>query len=183
MKELATQIVNSLSLSASAKGLLLSLDYPEEMEDYFVGDPLRVQQVLINLIGNAIKFTEQGSVTVEFKHEAGTVHIAVRDTGIGMSAEQVGSIFDPFTQADVSISRRFGGTGLGTTISRQLVKLMRGTIHVDSTPGQGSVFHIRALINPLFFSSGVYRLAAQAHLSRFEEFSCHARRTCLVAMS
>ncbi|WP_442593137.1 MHYT domain-containing protein [Parapusillimonas sp. JC17] len=143
MKELATQIVNSLSLSASAKGLLLSLDYPDEMEEYFVGDPLRVQQVLINLIGNAIKFTEQGSVTVEFKHEAGTVHIAVRDTGIGMSAEQVESIFDPFTQADVSISRRFGGTGLGTTISRQLVKLMRGTIHVDSAPGQGSVFHIR----------------------------------------
>ncbi|NYT49500.1 PAS domain S-box protein [Parapusillimonas granuli] len=143
LKELAVQIINSLSLNASAKGLLLSFHYPDDMGEYFVGDPLRIQQVLTNLIGNAIKFTEQGAVTVEFSHEAGVVHIAVKDTGIGMSPEQVESIFDPFTQADVSISRRFGGTGLGTTISRQLVKLMQGTIHVDSAPGQGSTFHIR----------------------------------------
>ncbi|NCE89181.1 response regulator receiver protein [Pseudomonas sp. L13] len=142
LKELASQVVASLSLTASAKGLLLMSDYPDDMDEYFKGDPLRIRQVLVNLISNAIKFTVQGTVTLEFYPHYDKIHVLVKDTGIGMSSQQLESIFDPFIQADVSISRRFGGTGLGTTISRQLVELMGGNIQVDSELGKGSVFHI-----------------------------------------
>ncbi|WP_454726829.1 MULTISPECIES: MHYT domain-containing protein [Cupriavidus] len=142
LKEVTEHILASLRLSAQAKNLTLTMVYPAQMETYFKGDPLRIQQVLTNLIGNAIKFTERGTVSVEFLHENGLVHIRVRDTGIGMSEQQLQTIFDPFSQADASISRRFGGSGLGTTIARQLVELMAGSIYADSVPGQGSVFHV-----------------------------------------
>jgi len=142
LKEVTEHILASLRLSAQAKNLALTMVYPEDMERYFKGDPLRIQQVLTNLIGNAIKFTERGAVTVEFRPENGLVHIRVRDTGIGMSSQQLQTIFDPFSQADASIGRRFGGSGLGTTIARQLVELMAGSIYADSVPGEGSVFHV-----------------------------------------
>lgn len=148
LKELAGHIEASMCLSAQSKGLTLDTDYPDGMPQYFKGDPLRVQQVLANLIGNAIKFTEQGHVSVIFRHEGGQVHVQVRDSGIGMSPEQLQTIFAPFSQADASISRRFGGTGLGTTIARQLVELMGGTIDVESTLGVGSVFHVRLPLLP-----------------------------------
>lgn len=143
MKAVAAQVDSSLRLAAQSKHLVLATYYPEEMPEFFQGDPLRVQQILTNLVGNAIKFTESGSVDVVFAHDADIVHIQVRDTGIGMTPEQVETIFAPFTQADASISRRFGGTGLGTTIARQLVELMRGDIEVESQPGFGSTFHVR----------------------------------------
>ncbi len=143
LKGLAYQIENSLRLSAQAKSLAFIVDYPDDMPEYFQGDPLRVQQVLTNLLGNAIKFTEQGSVRLALSYRAGKVRADISDTGIGMSKEQVESIFTLFTQADASISRRFGGTGLGTTIARQLVELMGGAIGVESKLGQGSVFHVQ----------------------------------------
>ncbi|WP_322999675.1 MHYT domain-containing protein [Castellaniella sp.] len=143
LKALAHQIESSLRLGAQAKHLTLSTHYPDDMPEYFQGDTLRLLQILTNLVGNAIKFTESGSVELHFSYQTGTVHVQVRDTGIGMSPEQIRAIFDPFTQADASISRRFGGTGLGTTIARQLVQTMGGRIEVSSTPGQGSTFHIR----------------------------------------
>jgi PAS domain S-box-containing protein len=142
LKGLAFQIESSLRLGAHAKNLDLTTHYPEGMPEFFRGDQLRLLQILTNLVGNAIKFTESGSVTVDFAYEAGQVHIAVRDTGIGMTPEQVRTIFDPFTQADASISRRFGGTGLGTTIARQLAEIMGGHIEAESVLGQGSVFHV-----------------------------------------
>jgi PAS domain S-box-containing protein len=142
LKGLAFQIESSLRLGAQARGLDLRTHYPEGMPEYFKGDQFRLLQVLTNLVGNAIKFTESGTVNVDFAYEAGRVHIQVRDTGIGMTPEQIRSIFDPFTQADASISRRFGGTGLGTTIARQLVEIMGGHIEVESAPGEGSVFHV-----------------------------------------
>ncbi|MBF8670254.1 response regulator [Pseudomonas putida] len=142
LRELALQIESSLRLSAQAKQLTLTTLYPVDMPEYFQGDPLRLLQILTNLIGNAIKFTERGSVDVEFGYINNVVHVRVRDTGIGMSPKQVASIFSPFTQADASISRRFGGTGLGTTIARQLAELMNGRIDVESRLGHGSTFHV-----------------------------------------
>ncbi len=143
LRGLAFQIESSLRLAAQAKHLTLTTHYPDTVPEYFQGDPLRVLQILTNLVGNAIKFTERGGVDVHFAHDDRGVHIAVRDSGIGMTAQQLELIFAPFTQADASISRRFGGTGLGTTIARQLTELMGGDISVDSEPGRGSTFHIR----------------------------------------
>ncbi|MGA0584137.1 MAG: MHYT domain-containing protein, partial [Castellaniella sp.] len=142
LKNLAMQIDSSLRLGAQARGLRLTTHYPDDMPEYFKGDTLRLLQVLTNLVGNAIKFTETGGVDVLFSLEGGVVHVRVCDTGIGMSPAQIQSIFDPFTQADASISRRFGGTGLGTTIARQLVEAMKGRIEVESEPGRGSTFHV-----------------------------------------
>ena len=148
LKGISMQIESSLRLSAQARGLSLTTSYPANLPEYFLGDPLRILQVLTNLVGNAIKFTERGGVELSFSSEDEQVIIMVRDTGIGMTQEQVASIFTPFTQADASISRRFGGTGLGTTISRQLVELMDGQIEVESALGQGSCFRVRLPLAP-----------------------------------
>ena len=111
------------------------------------GDPNRLRQVLTNLVGNAVKFTERGSVTISAAAEAvgpGRVelHLRVRDTGIGISRDKCARIFEPFAQAEESTTRRFGGTGLGLSISATLVELMGGRIWVESAPGAGSTFHI-----------------------------------------
>lgn len=141
--EVAKQVTASLSLSAESKGIPLNLDYSKKLPSYLKGDPLRIQQILTNLIGNALKFTEKGHVTLRiYPNEDNTIHIEVKDTGIGMTANQQKHIFDSFVQADASISRRFGGTGLGTTISKQLVELMHGSIYVESVYGHGSTFHV-----------------------------------------
>ena len=143
LKALAAQIESSLRLGAQQKGLSLVTHYASELPEYFRGDPLRLLQVLTNLVGNAIKFTERGSVVVRFLGGVQGLVVEVEDTGIGMSPDQVANVFAPFTQADASISRRFGGTGLGTTISRQLVELMGGHIEVRSAEGVGSCFTVR----------------------------------------
>jgi PAS domain S-box-containing protein len=142
LREVAEEIVATMNLAASTKGLLLELIYPASTPDFFIGDPLRIRQIVTNLLGNAIKFTEQGKVSLIIHYQDNLLHIQVKDTGIGMSTQQLKHIFDPFAQADNSISRRFGGTGLGTTISRQLIELMGGRIHVDSAIGLGSIFHV-----------------------------------------
>ncbi len=148
--ELCKQVVASLRLAADAKNLEFRLNYAPELHHFYRGDPLRIQQVLNNLIGNAIKFTQSGSVRVDVNPEAGrnAISIRVTDTGIGMSPDQLRQVFTPFTQADVSISRRFGGTGLGVSIARQLVDLMGGTMNVQSNLGVGSIFEVTIPLEP-----------------------------------
>ncbi len=138
-----------LQLQAHEKRIQLITRVQPGVPSWLVGDALRLRQVLINLVGNALKFTEHGEVRVEISlaqpHDGDPplrlrLRGAVTDTGIGMTREQIGQIFDPFTQADGSITRRYGGTGLGLTIVQRLVSLMDGTVSVESEPGLGSCF-------------------------------------------
>jgi hypothetical protein len=134
-------VVSTLWIQARKKQLELKLQLDPNLGEFYLGAPDRLRQVLTNLIGNAIKFTEQGSVLVEVVLQADQqLRFNIQDTGIGIAPDRLGQIFDAFTQADASMSRRFGGTGLGTTISKQLVELMGGQIWVTSTEGVGSCF-------------------------------------------
>jgi signal transduction histidine kinase/DNA-binding response OmpR family regulator len=137
------------ALKARDKGLTLQFSGAEAIPERLLGDALRLSQILINLVGNAIKFTERGSIRVGVRRLAGStervrLEFTVADSGMGIEREQLERLFSPFTQADSSITRRFGGTGLGLSICRQLVTLMDGEIDVASTPGQGSVFRFTA---------------------------------------
>jgi PAS domain S-box-containing protein len=127
---------------ARAKGLDLHLDKAPDLPPVCVGDPLHLGQVLLNLLTNAVKFTETGSITLSAALHDGQLVFRVADTGIGMSAEQLGYVFNPFQQADGSTTRKFGGTGLGLAICKRLVELMKGDIRVESTPGAGSRFEV-----------------------------------------
>jgi signal transduction histidine kinase/CheY-like chemotaxis protein len=139
-------MLKALALRADQKGLELVCAIQPAVPDVVVGDPGRLRQILINLVGNAIKFTDRGEVVLRLTLETRTsdavwVHFAVQDTGIGIAAAQHRLIFEPFTQADGSTTRHYGGTGLGLAISTQLVHLMGGRLWVESERGQGSVFH------------------------------------------
>ena len=147
-------IANLFNLKARASGVELAIGAQPDVPNRLVGDPLRLSQVLSNLVGNAIKFTAHGEIalTVAVAKDTGdtnnvgavTLRFAVRDTGLGLTAEQLAGLFTPFTQADTSTTRKYGGTGLGLAISKQLVEHMGGTITVDSTPGSGSCFSFTA---------------------------------------
>ena len=121
-------------------GVSLTSHVDDDLPDLFLGDPTRVRQILLNLTTNAIKFTSKGRVEVQVSVSAGQLRFAVRDTGIGISAEIVPHLFERFSQADGSTARRFGGTGLGLAICKRLVELMGGRIGVESTPDHGSTF-------------------------------------------
>jgi CheY-like chemotaxis protein len=123
------------------KGLELRLKLDPDLPAALFADPARVRQVLLNLLGNAIKFTPSGTITLEARRDGDMTRIAVLDTGIGIPAEKQPAVFEAFTQADGSITRRFGGTGLGLTISSRLVRLMGGEMGLISAPGVGSEFH------------------------------------------
>lgn len=127
---------------AEQKGLRLVLDAAQAGGCYR-GDPGRIRQIVFNLISNAVKFTSAGEVRIGASHSGGVLKIAVEDTGVGMSPDVLKSLFTPFTQADASTSRQYGGTGLGLTICRQLAELMGGTLTVVSSPAQGSLFTLR----------------------------------------
>ncbi|MDR3135141.1 MAG: response regulator, partial [Deltaproteobacteria bacterium] len=130
---------------ADAKGIELNLYYPDDIPEYLVGDQVRVGQIINNLLSNAVKFTQKGSVDLSAKvvETLGSQFVlcfSVKDSGIGMTEEQRGQLFKAFTQADASITRRYGGTGLGLTISKRLSEMMGGTIWCESKPGEGSKF-------------------------------------------
>jgi PAS domain S-box-containing protein len=128
---------------AGAKGLDLRLEKAADLPPSCIGDPLRLGQVLLNLLTNAVKFTEAGSVTLSAALQGGQLVFRVTDTGIGMTPDQLGYVFNPFQQADGSTTRKFGGTGLGLAICKRLVELMQGEIRVESTVGAGSLFEVR----------------------------------------
>ena len=145
LEEVMGNLVTIVSNKSQEKNLEFLLETAPEAPILLIGDPLRLCQVLINLAGNAIKFTEMGEVVVraELEDETGNqvvLRFTVQDTGIGMSQKEIGKLFQPFTQADASITRRFGGTGLGLIISKRLVEMMGGKIWVESKPGEGSKF-------------------------------------------
>ncbi|WP_150426995.1 PAS domain S-box protein [Dechloromonas sp. CZR5] len=142
LRDVCMQVIASLRVNAQAKSLPLVLDYPDREPEFFKGDALRIEQILLNLLGNAIKFTDRGEVGISVRHLGDVVHLVVSDTGIGIAPDRIARIFDPFAQADASMSRRFGGTGLGTTIARQLIEIMHGRIWVESELGIGSQFHV-----------------------------------------
>jgi signal transduction histidine kinase/DNA-binding response OmpR family regulator/ligand-binding sensor domain-containing protein len=141
--------LKTLALRAYPKGLELNCAFAADVPDSLVGDPTRLRQVLVNLLGNSLKFTERGEVNLRVQRDStdedsASLHFIVEDTGVGISLEQQAHIFEPFAQADGSTTRRFGGTGLGLTICRQLVQMMGGRIWVVSTPDKGSAFHFTA---------------------------------------
>jgi signal transduction histidine kinase/CheY-like chemotaxis protein len=145
MRRRIEDTVKLVAVPARRKGLDVRCDIGPDVPEFVIGDPIRLGQILLNLTGNAIKFTEHGEVTVEVsvlaseRHEV-TLEFAVRDTGIGIPLDKQQTIFQAFSQADGSMTRRFGGTGLGLTISARLVAMMGGTLRVESRPGQGSCF-------------------------------------------
>jgi two-component system sensor histidine kinase/response regulator len=152
LRDRLEETVKALALRADEKGLELLLEVRPEVPNYVVGDPVRVGQIITNLVGNAIKFTESGEVAVCAALEEATpggglrLRFDIRDTGIGIPEDKHGVIFEAFSQADGSTTRRFGGTGLGLTISTRLANMMGGRISVDSKPGQGSCFHFTACL-------------------------------------
>lgn len=140
IRDLLDSVISTLWLQARQKSLQLNLQVAADISEYVYGACDRLRQILLNIIGNAIKFTEKGSVTVSVVKQGNRIKFAVIDTGIGIDSARLPHIFEPFIQADASMSRRFGGTGLGTTISKQLVELMGGEISAKSTEGKGSCF-------------------------------------------
>ncbi len=136
------ETLKPLGLRALEKRLELICDIGAEVPQHVLGDPGRLRQILVNLVGNAIKFTERGEITLEARVQSdGHVHLAVRDSGIGIPADKQARIFEAFTQEDSSTTRRYGGTGLGLSISSRLAELMGGRLWVESEPGRGSTFH------------------------------------------
>ena len=136
-------VISTFWLEAKRKKVGLVLNVDDSVANGYRGVPERMRQVLNNLIGNAVKFTHEGEVTINVKSDDKFVYFDVSDTGIGMTQEQVERVFDPFSQADASMSRKYGGTGLGTTISKQLVELMGGNIFARSEKGKGTTFTFR----------------------------------------
>jgi two-component system, sensor histidine kinase and response regulator len=151
--ELAEDTIGLFSGRAGKKGLRLSLTIANDVPIYVRGDSIRIRQILSNLVSNALKFTEEGSVSVAIKRNPESndpyfLHVDVVDSGIGISEEACNSIFEAFSQADSSTARRFGGTGLGLSISKQLSNMMAGDLGVSSVPGKGSRFYFTAKLKP-----------------------------------
>lgn len=163
LRNVVQETFKTVAFPAQAKDLALRCQIAAETPDAFVGDPWRLRQVLLNLVGNAIKFTEHGEIVIEVRslrspEEINTaskslapesanfclLHFSIHDTGIGIAPEKLRSIFDAFSQADSSTSRHFGGTGLGLSICRKLTEMMNGQIWVESEVGKGSIFHFTA---------------------------------------
>ncbi|QQG35950.1 MAG: response regulator [Micavibrio aeruginosavorus] len=156
LHRLANSVITLMSGHATNKGIYLRLNMDSSIPRYVVGDPVRLRQVMLNLVGNSIKFTKEGGVTLELSPEPNSeglargkmykVRFAVRDTGVGISKEAQHNLFRPFSQADSSVSRKFGGTGLGLAISQRLIEAMGGRISIDSEEGRGSTFHFTLIL-------------------------------------
>jgi signal transduction histidine kinase/HPt (histidine-containing phosphotransfer) domain-containing protein len=158
-RRLVSEVAASFVEMAAAKGLVLLTAVDASVPERMLGDPVKLRQILMNLVGNAVKFTKLGMIAIrgavprpaEGKPDGGQLHLAfeVEDTGIGMTAATRERVFEAFTQADSSTTRLYGGTGLGLSISKRLVELMKGTLTVESAPGEGSVFRFRVEVAPV----------------------------------
>jgi CheY-like chemotaxis protein/HPt (histidine-containing phosphotransfer) domain-containing protein/anti-sigma regulatory factor (Ser/Thr protein kinase) len=162
LTDLLEKVKEMVAMRAHEKGLALVCEIAPNVPNDLVGDPTRLRQVLLNLLGNAIKFTESGEVALRITPDAdasvpGALRFTISDTGIGIPDEKLGTVFERFTQADSSTTRRYGGSGLGLTISKRLVELMGGYIRVESGVGKGSVFSFAV---PLEIWAGATRRAA-----------------------
>src|SRR5204863_5909756 len=151
-RTVVAEALKPLAVRAHQKELELLCDVDPSVPSGVIGDPVRFQQILTNLVGNAVKFTSKGHVLVSVREDARAegrtrLHVAVADTGIGITPDKLETIFEPFRQADGSTTRRFGGTGLGLTISATLVQLMGGRLWVESDPGRGSRFHFTVALD------------------------------------
>jgi signal transduction histidine kinase len=142
LRQVVEEAVGFLEPDAAARGLTLRMDLPPEPLEVR-SDPPKVRQILLNLLGNAVKFTDEGEVSVSLEAASNQAVVRVRDTGIGIDPKHLDRVFDPFWQVDASSTRTAGGTGLGLTITRRLVELLGGTIQVESRPGEGSTFTVR----------------------------------------
>jgi signal transduction histidine kinase/CheY-like chemotaxis protein len=150
LREHLSETVQIQSVNARKKGLRLLFETAPGVENAFVGDISRIRQVLHNLLGNAVKFTEKGEIRLQVdKTEKGELRFRVSDTGVGIPKEKLTTIFEPFHQADSSITRKYGGSGLGLTISRRLVEIMGGALRAESRPGEGSVFEFTLFLPPV----------------------------------
>jgi two-component system sensor histidine kinase/response regulator len=149
LRETLEETIRTFGIRAGEKGLELACDIRSDVPQIVVGDPTRLRQIIVNLLGNAIKFTDQGEVVLQtevklLQEHSASLHFTIRDTGIGISTDKQKLIFEAFAQADSSPSRKYGGTGLGLAISTRLVEMMGGRIWLESEPGQGSTFHFTA---------------------------------------
>ncbi|MDP6802649.1 MAG: ATP-binding protein [Gemmatimonadota bacterium] len=145
-------IVSTMRIRAAERGITLVVDYEGEVPGIIRGDPTRLRQILVNLVGNAIKFTREGKVGIVTRRKPGsdgnTLQVRVEDSGIGIRPEEMATIFEPFTQGDSSTARKYGGTGLGLSISRRLARALGGDIRATSRLGEGSVFELSFALAP-----------------------------------
>jgi len=153
LREVMEKVTRLLSVKIFQEKLEFICDIPPDIPDIYIGDPVRLRQILINLIGNAIKFTDEGMVGVFVKHiesgpESVSIEFSVKDTGIGIAADKKKFLFDSYRQADTSTTRTHGGTGLGLSISKKLIEMMGGKIFVESSPGKGSSFYFNLNLKP-----------------------------------
>ena len=163
VKDIVRATVKEFSVQAKSKQLSLQCDFSADLPDIAIGDPGRLRQILMNLVGNALKFTNQGEIMVRvIRLQDDALQFSVSDTGIGISAEKQKSIFEAFVQADTSSTRHYGGTGLGLAIVSQLVALMQGRVWLESKPGSGSTFYFTAC----FGLATVAATKDETHLSR-----------------
>jgi signal transduction histidine kinase/CheY-like chemotaxis protein len=165
LADVVQEAIETIGVRARAKGLCLNSEIRPEVPPRLMGDPGRLRQILLNLLSNAVKFTDRGGIIVRVEPDqeapaAGALHFRVRDTGVGIPPDRVATIFDSFTQADASTTRKYGGTGLGLAISKKFVELMGGRIWAESTPGDGSTMHFTAHL-AVAAGQGVSKAAAK----------------------
>jgi CheY-like chemotaxis protein len=183
LPQLLEETVKLVELNAKDKGLELLIDIAPTLKRNFVGDSFRLHQILTNLIANAIKFTDSGFIKIQVSlgQSIEQLCFCIEDSGIGMTATQLENIFAAFQQADTSTSRRFGGTGLGTTIAKQLVNLMGGQIWVESEAGKGSQFYFNVNLNLTSIEEDALLANQQANPQLSQAFTCKRRFTVLLA--
>ena len=171
VNDIIENVISSMSVMAKEKSLNLRVDVSPQVPKTLVGDPLRISQVLLNICSNAVKFTGHGTVSVSFDYSSeadfGSLKIEINDSGIGMSQDHINKIFESFTQADGSTSRKFGGTGLGLTIVKELLKMMGGGVNVTSEEGHGSCFKIHI------------PLESVGHSKVLESIDCLSEKDCV----